>query len=169
MKDDFNSDVLEHWIENLKPQFGPGMSLAIFIGGGLFADKDYSRFYNHSKQYTVLGVTEFALLELYNSGDGYRAFLWLESCVKLIRTKEFIPRFIDIVCDQDYKKEIRKAFGQFYNISEDDLLLDGLGKEKVRKDNATYILESLSSLQELMRFNGNLFREITTYDMEIKN
>ncbi|MEK4841644.1 hypothetical protein [Bacillus sp. FSL L8-0152] len=166
MKEKLDNDVLEHWIKNLKPQFEFGMSLAIFVGGGLFASKEYSRFYNYTKQYRTSDVTEFAPLELYNSGDGYRAFLWLESCVKLIHTKEFIPCFIDVVCDQNYREEVRKAFGQFYNISEDSLLLTGLEKENVRKDNATYILESLDNLQELMRVNGNVFREITIYDME---
>lgn len=80
--------------------------------------------------------------------------------------KKFIPRFIDIVCERNYQKELRKAFGPFYNISEDDLLLQELGKAQKEKDNAAYILESLQELKELMSMDGRLFREITRKEIE---
>ena len=107
-------------------------------------------------------------MALYHSGDGYRAFLWLEAYIHLISTKKFIPSFIDIVCERSYQKELRKAFGPFYNISEDSIMLKELGKAQEEKDNATYILESLQELKELVSVNGKLFREITRNDMELQ-
>ncbi|WJE55418.1 hypothetical protein QRE66_27170 (plasmid) [Bacillus cereus] len=92
----------------------------------------------------------------------------MESYIQLISTKEFIPSFIDIVYERSYQKELRKAFGPFYNISEDNVLLKELGKTQDKKDNATYILESLRELKELMSMEGKLFREITSNDMELK-
>ncbi|HDR7494008.1 hypothetical protein ACT7C1_34330 [Bacillus paranthracis] len=145
------SSFLQVEMDRLCLRLDMKMGLTIFCGGGgLFVLEKYDQFYNSTKQSAVTGVNLYEPVALYHSGDGYRAFLWLESYIQLISTKKFIPSFIDIVCERNYQKELRKAFGPFYNISEGVLLLQGLGKEQEEKDNATYILESLQELKELM-------------------
>ncbi|PGC53785.1 hypothetical protein [Bacillus pseudomycoides] len=163
------SNFLQVEMDRLCPRWDVDMGLTIFCGGGgLFVLEKYDRFYVSTKQSVVTGVNIYEPVALYHSGDGYRAFHWLESYIHLISTKKFIPSFIDIVCERNYQKELRKAFGPFYNISEDSILLKGLGKAQEEKDNATYILQSLQELKELMSVNGKLFREITRNDMELK-
>ncbi|MGR5864996.1 hypothetical protein ACT7C1_15175 [Bacillus paranthracis] len=138
------------------------------MAADFFVLEKYDRFYASTKQSVVTGVNIYEPVALYHSGDGYRAFLWLESYIHLISTKKFIPSFIDIVCERSYRKELRKAFSPFYNISEDSIMLKELGRVQNEKDNATYILQSLQELKELMSVNGKLFREITRNDMELK-
>lgn len=167
MKQKQMSSFLQVEMARLCPRLDMEMGLTIFCGGGgLFVLEKYDQFYNSTKQSAVTGVNLYEPVALYHSGDGYRVFLWLESYIQLISTKKFIPRFIDIVCERNYQKELRKAFGPFYNISEDDLLLQELGKAQKEKDNAAYILESLQELKELMSMDGRLFREITRKEIE---
>ncbi|WP_142310456.1 hypothetical protein [Bacillus wiedmannii] len=169
MKHKQMSNFLQGEMDRLCPRWDVEMGLTIFCGGGgLFILEKYDRFYASTKQSAVTGVNIYEPVALYHSGDGYRAFLWLESYIQLIATKKFIPSFIDIVCERSYQKELRKAFGSFYNISEDNILLKELGKAQEEKDNATYILQSLQELKELISVNGKLFREITGNDMELK-
>ncbi|PEE32523.1 hypothetical protein [Bacillus cereus] len=163
------SNFLKAEMDRLCPRWDVEMGLTIFGGGGgLFVLEKYDRFYASTKQSLATGVNIYEQVALYHSGDGYRAFLWLESYIQLISTKKFIPSFIDIVCERRYQKELRKTFGPFYNISEDSILLKELGKAQEEKDNATYILQSLQELKGLMSVNGKLFREITRNDMELK-
>ena len=169
MKLQETNSFLQFEMAQLRPRWEVETGLTIFCGGGgLFVFEKYDRFYASTKQSAVTGVNIYEPVALYHSGDGYRAFLWLESYIQLISTKEFIPSFIDIVCERSYQKEVRKAFSPFYNISEDNVLLKELGKEQDKKNNATYILESLQELKELMSVDGKLFREITRNDMELK-
>ncbi|WP_420974142.1 hypothetical protein [Bacillus thuringiensis] len=118
------SNFLKAEMDQLCPRWDVEMGLTIFCGGGgLFVLEKYDRFYASTKQSLATGVNIYEQVALYHSGDGYRAFLWLESYIQLISTKKFIPSFIDIVCERNYQKELRKTFGQFYNISEDSILL----------------------------------------------
>lgn len=167
MKLQETNSFLQFEMEKLRPRWKVEMGLTIFCGGGgLFVFEKYDRFYASTRQSIITGAKMYEPLALYRSNDGYRAFLWLETYIQLILTEEWIPSFIDVVCERNYQQELRNTFGSFHTISADDWLFEKLGRERIQKDNAAYIFESLEELHTLMCKNGKLFREITRNDME---
>ncbi|PEK34091.1 hypothetical protein [Bacillus pseudomycoides] len=104
---------------------------------------------------------------IYNSGDGLRAYLWLETYLDLIQSQEFIPKFIDILCYEDYQKELLEMFEKHNSISEDTKMLTALGRKHKLQNNSVYIFEVLEELKNVLKSKNIPFREITLKDMRV--
>ncbi|OUB78418.1 hypothetical protein [Bacillus thuringiensis] len=104
---------------------------------------------------------------IYNSGDGLRAYLWLETYLDLIQSQEFIPKFIDILCYEDYQKELMEMFEKHNSISEDTKMLTALGRIHKLQNNSVYTFEVLEELKNVLKSKNIPFRQITLKDMRV--
>lgn len=162
MKNNSKESILDHWKFNLSLSLSPSAGIVLFVHD-LY--KEYKRFYVSNNHF---GSTDFSSCNLHYSGDGYRAFLWIESYIELIQEDEYMPRFVDIVCLDNYKEELQDMFGWCYSVAEDSYLLKGLGKESIRQDNAKYIIEALDKMKTVLQSKGILFRQIKFTDMKVQ-
>ncbi|WP_426981391.1 hypothetical protein [Bacillus pseudomycoides] len=162
MKINSKESILDHWKFNLSVYLSTDSGIVFFVSD-LY--REYEKFYDSTNHF---GSTDFSPCNLHYSGDGYRAFLWIESYLELMKENEHMPRFVDIVCWDNYEDELKMMFGRCYSISEDSYLLKALGKEPIRRDNAKYIIEALDKMKNFLKSKGISFRQIKFRDMKVK-
>ncbi|MCQ6288952.1 hypothetical protein [Bacillus cereus] len=166
MKENPREVVLSNWKRGIR---GPALQKEgiIFVLDD-FLNLAYDNFYRVTKQCGSTGTLAYRTCQLHYSGDGYKAYMWIESYFDLMKEKEFCPMFVDIVCSKDYKEDLKWMFGRSYSIAEDFRLLQALGEDSVRQDNAAYIIAALEKLEGLLHAQGILFRQINSNDMKLE-
>ncbi|MGA4466545.1 hypothetical protein ACPA2L_28635 [Bacillus bombysepticus] len=98
---------------------------------------------------------------LENSGDGDTAYVQLKEYIKRIKDKNLFLSFVDLVCYEDYQKEIIDMFSKNDSISKNLELLKVLGEEPKIQNNALYIIDALEELKEVATAKNISFRQIT--------
>lgn len=148
--------ALSHWTFNLK--IGLSNEAGFYISLDDWLTHDYNR--------TPFGDPICGGCHIYNSGDGLRAYLWLESYLDLIQSEEFTPKFIDILCYEDYQKELLEMFEKHNSISEDKRMLTALGRKQKLQNNSIYLLEILEEIKTVLKSKTIPFRKITWNDIQ---
>ncbi|PKJ52627.1 hypothetical protein [Bacillus sp. SN10] len=147
--------------------------LVIQVGGTESFDSAYHHFFYTSRQSILAGVEGVELIHLCNSASGTKIFQELFQCLILIKKGRFLPAYLDIVmCDGEYKEQIKQAYGQNFIIWEQhrEGYRCGLTNSKPpfeRKNNAVYILQILQAIEEYIYSNHKLVSKFSQDYMQI--
>ncbi|MEB8675373.1 hypothetical protein P4H08_18990 [Bacillus cereus] len=106
------------------------------------------------------------LCSIWHSGDGWRAYLWLEAYLDVIQNEKFMPKFVDILCYTDYEEELLEMYKHHNTISNDEELLNVLEREHKIQSNAMYLLEILKEIKTVLKSKNIPFRQITWNDIK---